>query len=184
MSIKSEALNDLFDAFPGKQSDRKANLYRGWADKTDVEIVERVVTFCIGEDNSLPKLSRLYTLSRDYAMQNAQNIPEEECWFCDSTGLIPGIYKGSRGDWTHGIISACKCTNGMRKTSVTIERLLFEHDVRYLDLMKVLKKNKKKAHSPWGAVPFFYQELRGAGLLQTNKAETNLHEKIESIIDA
>jgi hypothetical protein len=165
MSIKSDALKDLFGAFPGRQNEQREKLYRKWADNTDVEIVERVIAFCLGEDASLPKLSRLYSLSREHLMERAQNEPEEECWFCDSTGLVPGIYKDKRGTWTHGIISACKCTNGERKRSNTIPRMIFEHDVRYLDLMKVLKSNKKNAVSPWGAVTYFYSELRGKGII-------------------
>jgi len=182
MSIKSDALKRLFGAYPGKQSDERERLYMSWADKTDVDIVERVIDFCIGEDSSLPKLSRLYSLSREKLMERAQSIPEEECWFCDATGLIPGIYRDKQGMWTHGIISACKCSNGQRKKSKYIPLNMFEHDPRYLDLMKVLKKNKKKAVTPWGSVPYFYMELRGAGLMHDGARETNLHSSITQIL--
>jgi len=156
MSIKSDALKRLFSAFPAKQSDDRERLYLSWADKTDVEIVERVIDFCIGEDSTFPKLSRLYTLSREYVATRAQSQPEEDCWFCEGTGLIPGIYKNKQGVWTHGVISACKCSNGQRKKSIWIPLIIFEHDVRYIDLLKFGKSRKE---SPWGSVVYFNSKL-------------------------
>ena len=181
MSIKSEALKRLFGAYPGKHSDERERLYMSWADKTDVAIVERVIDFCIGEDSSLPKLSRLYSLSREKVMEQAQDAPEVECWLCDATGLVPGIYKDKQGLWIHGIISSCKCSNGQRKKSKTIPLNIFEHDQRYIDLMKVGKKHET---TPWGAIPYFYMELRKVGLMHEGSSETNLHSSINKIIDA
>ncbi|MBL6985278.1 MAG: hypothetical protein ISR74_06765 [Candidatus Thioglobus sp.] len=180
MSIKSDALNRLFNAFPAKKNEDREKLYRSWADKTDHEVVDRVVDFCIGEDATFPKLSRLYSLSRDYIAERSIGQPEADCWFCDSTGLVPGIYQDRQKMWTHGIISACKCTNGHRKVSKDIPLLIFEHDPKYIDLMKVGKKHKQ---SPWGAIPYFYMELRGAGLMNGNANETNLHSSITQIVE-
>ena len=180
---RESSLQKLFSAYNQKLTAQRAQAFKDWAGHFDEDVVEHAIDFVIGEDSRMPSISRMYGLSRERMMAVAQDAPEVECWFCDATGLIPGIYKDSQG-WTHGIISACKCTNGQRKKSKYIPLNNFEMDVRYLDLIKVLKKNKKKAVSPWGAIPFFYMELRGAELIQSKETETNLHEKIEGILNA
>jgi hypothetical protein len=179
---RESSLQKLFSAYNQKLTAQRAQAFKNWADRFDEDVVEHAIDFVIGEDSRMPAISRMYNLSRERMMEVAQDTPEVECWFCDATGLIPGIYKDRQGMWTHGIISACKCTNGQRKKSKQIPINIFEHDPRYLDLMKVLKKKKKKAVSPWGAIPFFYEALRGAGLIQASGEETNLHKNIESIL--
>ena len=177
---KESSLQKLFNAYNQKLTAQRAQAFKDWAARFDEGIVEHAIDFVIGEDSRMPSISRMYNLSRERMLEVAKDTPEIECWFCDATGLIPGIYKDKQGLWTHGVISACKCTNGQRKRSKYIPLNLFERDVKYIDLMKVGKKHDV---NPWGAIPYFYLELRGAGLIQGNGvAETDLNKNIESII--
>ena len=112
-----------------------------------------------------------------------RSITEEPCGICDGVGLVPGIYKDKQGMWTHGIISACKCSNGKRKQSKQLPTNIFDHDPRYLDLMKILKKHRKKAITPWGAIPYFYEELRIAGLTARGVGSEDLNNSIQDIIN-
>ncbi len=176
---KDSSLQKLFSAYNQKITAQRAQSYKNWADHFDEDVVEKAIDFAIGEDSRMPSVSRMYGLSRENMMQKAQDAPEVECWFCDATGLVPGIYKDKQGKWTHGIVSSCKCTNGQRKKSKHVPLNIFEHDPRYIDLMKVGKKHKQ---SPWGAIPYFYMELRGAGLMHDGANETNLHSSITEIV--
>lgn len=182
---RETSLEKLFSAYNQKLTKERAKAFKSWADRFDEEVVEHAVEFVIGEDPRMPAVSRMYNLSRERMMEVAKDTPEIECWFCDATGFIPGIYKDSRGMWTHGIISACKCTNGKRNASKSIPLRDFEHDWRYIDLMKVGKKNSE---TPWGAVPYFYAALRSAGIIPLSvdntipTDKTILHEKISDIV--
>ena len=154
---KESSLSKLFNAYNQKLTAQRAQAFKNWAERFDEDVVEHVIEFVIGEDSRMPSVSRLYGLSRERMMEVAQDTPEADCWFCDGTGLIPGIYKDKQGEWVHGIISACKCTNGARKKSKYIPLNIFEHDIRYIDLMKF---GKKHGDSPWGAVVYFNEHLR------------------------
>jgi hypothetical protein len=177
---RESSLQKLFNAYNQKITAQRAQAYKDWARHFSEDVVEHAVDFVIGEDSRMPSVSRMYGLSRERMMEKAQDTPEIECWFCDATGLVPGIYKDKQGVWTHGIISACKCTNGQRKKSKAIPLNIFEHDPRYLDLMKVGKKHEQ---TPWGAIPYFYMELRGAGLMHEGATETNLKSSITKIVN-
>jgi hypothetical protein len=154
---KKDIMQGLFNAYNQKITPERAKAYSKWSDLNDEDIIEKVVDFVIGEDARMPAVSRLWSLSRDMFSKRAQDIPEEDCSLCDSTGFIPGVWKGSNGAWSHGIISSCKCSNGQRKKSKLIPQNFFEHDPRYLDLKKANDKE-----TPWGCVPYFYSKMRSA----------------------
>ena len=154
---RESSLQKLFSAYNQKLTQQRAQAFKNLAERFDENVVEHAVDFVIGEDSRMPAISRMYNLSRERMMEVAQDTPEVECWFCDATGLIPGVYKDQQGTWAHGVISACKCTNGHRKVSKYIPLNNFEHDPRYIDLMKVGKEFKS---SPWGAVGYFEARMR------------------------
>ena len=168
---KQEIMQGLFNAYNQRITPERAKAYKKWADLNDEEIVERVVEFVVGEDSRMPAVSRLWGLSREMFAKRAQDIPEEPCFYCDATGFVPGVWKDKQGLWTHGIISACKCSNGQRKKSKLIPQNLFEHDTRYLNLLKA-----KEGETPWGCVPYFYARLR------IHSANNPLKEELKKVV--
>lgn len=179
---KRDLMNGLFNAYNQKPTPERARAYEKWSSLNDEEIIEAVIDFVVGEDARLPPVSRLWALSRDQFARRAQDVPEEPCGICDGVGLVPGIWKDKQGMWSHGIISACKCSNGKRKHSKLIPANIFDHDPRYLDLIKVLKKHKEKAITPWGAIPYFYQELRIAGITARGDGNQELNKTIQDVM--
>ena len=158
MGVKSDAIERLFNAYGKIIKRERMHYYLAWADQLNAEMVSSIVDAIVKEESFFPTVNKLYSYSNDRVKVHKRDEPTEDCWFCDGIGQIPGIYKNEDGMWSHGIISACKCSSGRKSKYSPL--IIFEHDARYLDLMKILKKNKDKAITPWGAVPYFYQELR------------------------
>jgi len=156
MGIKGDALLRLFEAYGKQPNQAKMHYYEKWAHSLPIEKVESIIDSVVMEESFLPTPNKLFAMSRSRAVVD-DSEPLEECWFCEESGLIPGVWKDQQNMWTHGIISACKCSNGERKSSYHIPQNNFEYDGRYIDLMKV---GKEFNESPWGAVAYFNARVR------------------------
>ena len=160
MGIKGDALLRLFEAYGKQPNQAKMHYYEKWAHSLPIEKVESIIDSVVMEESFLPTPNKLFAMSRSRAVVD-ENAPVEECWFCDETGLVPGIWQDDQESWNHGIISACKCSSGERKESYHIQRNNFQMDTRYIDLMKHSKEVEGVKLSPWGCLPYFYETLRG-----------------------
>lgn len=154
---RGECIKRLFDAYGKKLTHSLSYYYEEWARGLSVEMVSSIVDHVVRENSYLPTVNKLYEVSKErlgHAVENGE--PEEECWLCDNTGTIPGVWKDGQNAWNHGIISACKCSRGGRVASNDLSQRDFEHDWRYIDLMRVGKEHKE---SPWGAVAYFNSKV-------------------------
>jgi len=149
---KGDCLSRLFDAYRKSASPGLMYYYEEWAKGLSVEMVSSIVDHVVKENSFLPTVNKLYEVSKERLGHTVNDEPEVDCWFCEGIGFIPGVYVDKQDQWTHGIISACKCSKGSRVASNHIPQINFEHDARYIDLMKVGKEFKE---SPWGAVVYF-----------------------------
>ena len=155
---RGECITRLFGAYNKNASPGMLYYYEEWAKGLSVEMVSSIIDAVVKENSYLPTVNKLYELSKERLGHRTEGAPEEDCGLCDSTGLIPGIYKDKQDTWTHGIISTCKCSLGKRMASDSIPQRNFGFDTRYIDLMK---HGKDKKTSPWGCIPYFYEHLRG-----------------------
>jgi len=156
---KSEALLRLFEAFSKKPNQAKLYYYEKWASGLPIDEVTSIIDAVVMDESFLPTPNKLYTLTRKRSVF-AEDAPEEECWFCDKTGMIPGIWKDKQNLWTDGVISACKCSKGSRVSSKEIPQRIFEHDIRYIDLLKYSKEVEGEMVSPWGCLLYYEEDLR------------------------
>ena len=149
---RGECISRLFGAYNKNANPGMLYYYEEWAKGLSVEMVSSIVDHVVKENSFLPTVNKLYEVSKERLGHAVNDEPDDDCWFCDGIGLIPGVYKDQQDFWTHGIISACKCSKGQRVASDNIPQRNFEHDTRYIDLMKVGKEYKE---APWGAVVYF-----------------------------
>jgi len=157
---KGECITRLFDAYNKKASSGLLYYYEEWAKGLSVEMVSSIIDAVVKENSYLPTVNKLYEVSKERLGHAVNDEEEVECWFCDGIGMIPGIYKDQQDSWTHGVISACKCTKGKRVASDNIPQRNFEYDTRYIDLVKHSKIVEGVKVSPWGCLPYFNESLR------------------------
>ena len=153
---RGECITRLFDAYNKKASTGLLYYYEEWAKGLSIEMVSSIIDAVVKENAYLPTVNKLYELSKERLGHRVDSEPEEECFFCDGIGLIPGIYQDNQQEWQQGIISTCKCSKGKRMASDAIPQRNFELDYRYLDLMKF---GKHKKESAWGSVVYFNSRL-------------------------
>ena len=164
MGVKGDLLLRLFEAYGKNPNQAKMYYYEKWANSLPAEKVESIIDAVVMDESFLPTPNKLYAMTRSRAGVDRAG-PQEDCWFCDGTGMVPGIFKDQEGAWWHCVVSACKCSNGHSSRNMPL--LNFELDTRYLDLLKVMRKHKDTAITPWGAAPYFYQELRAKSTERT-----------------
>jgi len=153
---RGECISRLFGAYNKNATPAMLHYYEEWARGLSVDMVSSIIDHVVRENTFLPTVNKLYEVSKERVGHAVDMGDEIDCWFCDGMGLIPGVYKDKQGYWTHGVISACKCSKGGRVASDDIPQRKFEHDIRYIDLMKV---GKEYDETPWGAVVYFNSKL-------------------------
>ena len=158
---RGECISRLFGAYNKNATPAMLHYYEEWARGLSVEMVSSIVDHVVRENSFLPTVNKLYEVSKERIGHAVVDEPEEDCWFCEGIGMIPGAYKDKQDTWTHGVISACKCSKGARIASTDLSQRDFEHDFRYIDLMKHSKEVEGVKLSAWGSLPYFYEALRG-----------------------
>ena len=164
---RGECISRLFGAYNKNATPGMLYYYEEWAKGLSVEMVSSIVDAVVKENTYLPTVNKLYEVSKERLGHKTDDMLDEDCFFCDSTGLIPGIYKDAQGVWFHAVISSCKCSKGKRMASDAIPQREFKYDTRYIDLMKHSKEVEGIKVSPWGCIPYFYEYLRGKSINAT-----------------
>ena len=155
MGVRSDALSRLFDAFSKKPTPGKTYYYEKWAGSIPANKVEEIVDHVVMTEEYLPTPSKLFAMTGE--REKADGPPQEDCWFCEGTGRIPGIWRDKNGSWTEGVISACRCSTGAYFASKYLPQNNFEYDERYLDLMRF---KTDQLNSPHAAVINFWTAIR------------------------
>ena len=156
---RGECISRLFGAYNKNATPAMLHYYEEWARGLSVEMVSSIVDHVVRENNFLPTVNKMYEVSKERLGHAVEDEEEVDCWFCDGIGMIPGVYKDKQDNWTHGVISACKCTKGAKVASEHIPQRDFEGDWRYRYLMRHSKKVEGLKVSPWGTVMYFNSKL-------------------------
>jgi len=151
---KEQALQEMFAAFGAALNPDRLRVYAArWANKLPSEVVSMVIDYAIRDEARLPTIQRLWALSTEKRDKIEREI--EECWFCDSTGFIPGVWARDNRVYA-GSIARCKCSNAKKGAP----EINFELDSRYIPLAKEAKE-RGGGWSPWAVMSVV--ELRMLG---------------------
>jgi hypothetical protein len=111
-----QSLQRLFDSY-GKTNPKQGyvNAYLEWAKDFNADLVERIVTTAVRNDDRFPTIARLNELAKEERpyFSYTINMGNEDCYYCNGTGLIPELCDPN--DVTpvfHIRMMACKCSTG------------------------------------------------------------------------
>jgi len=101
----------LFDAFGRKPTRGQMDVYSEWAEKHTENAVKKTVEHMIGNATKFPSIAELSNFAK-LSKKTWTDYEREKCWFCDSTGYIPAIFKP---EVILPILKnlACKCADGI-----------------------------------------------------------------------
>ena len=139
---KESALKKLFAAFGRKPFKQQIDVYKEWADGCSPDVVKNVVTQSINNEERLPAISKLLTLSKSLSpeINNYSITGINACWFCADTGFIPYLYEpnDTTSVW-HIRMMGCRCSIGQVKSVPKYfdryEKLQFEEETRQHSFM-------------------------------------------------
>lgn len=108
-------IQKLFTAF-GKYNpkDNVAAVYLDWAEKYPEDVVRKAIEVVIREEMKLPPAAVLYKIAKKATSgMGRRYCPEEECYYCGGTGLVPVLYRpNKRSTIPYTRNFACKCSMG------------------------------------------------------------------------
>ena len=154
---KESVLKKLFAAFGRKPFKQQIDVYKEWADGCSPDVVKNVVTQSINNEERLPTISKLRTLSKSLSpeINNYSITGINDCWFCADTGFIPYLYEpnDTTSVW-HIRMMGCRCSIGqvisVPKYFDRHEKLQFKDEAKqhpgmsYLEVVDYIKNQKNK----------------------------------------
>ena len=154
---KESELKKLFAAFGRRPFKQQIDVYKEWADGCSPDVVKNVVTQSINNEERLPTISKLRTLSKSLSpeINNYSITGINDCWFCADTGFIPYLYEpnDTTSVW-HIRMMGCRCSIGqvisVPKYFDRHEKLQFKDEakkhrsMKYLEVVDYIKNQKNK----------------------------------------
>ena len=154
---KESLLKKLFAAFGRRPFKQQIDVYKEWADGCSPDVVKNVVTQSINNEERLPTISKLRTLSKSLSpeINNYSITGINDCWFCADTGFIPYLYEpnDTTSVW-HIRMMGCRCSIGqvisVPKYFDRHEKLQFKDEakqhrsMKYLEVVDYIKNQKNK----------------------------------------
>jgi hypothetical protein len=152
MENRDYYLATLVEAFGQRITEPRLRIYKKWIDRHNIDTAKWVLDEIIAEEPRFPTISVLNKYAQMCRNRNIRTYEhddedEDECMYCDNTGMVPAIWQGKEDlQLITGVLCQCSCRSRNHYKGITPQ---FLDDPRFKRVMDLAKEHKT---TPWGAL--------------------------------